>query len=144
MKSLYLFAVLSLCIYTVHTATSSYNAEVVNYLIDNGYVQNIDFTRSELRKGVRQCQRENNLTVNGSITPEFIAFVKNEDNKQTVIKYLKTYNYIRGSTTPLTIKEAVKTLQKNSGILKVTGVIDEATINFIKNNPVGYSEGLFA
>jgi hypothetical protein len=119
------------------------NTDVVVYLIKNGYLESLDFTKNSLRKAIRQSQRENDLTINGRITPEYIEFAKNENGKNRVVIYLKTYNYIIGSVNPTKIEEAVKTLQRNSGVLKVTGTIDKETIDFIDNTrPRAYSEGL--
>lgn len=42
---------------------------------------------------------ENELTVNGRMTPEYIEFAKNENGKSRVATYLKTYNYIMGVLT---------------------------------------------
>ncbi len=117
--------------------------EVIIYLKDNGYLQSLQFSKSEFKKAVRSCQRENNLNVNGRVTQEFKDFVKYENNKSMVVDYLKKYNYIANTANPIAIQEGVKKLQRNSGVLTVNGIIDTHTINFIKNNPIGYSEMLF-
>lgn len=139
-----LIALLVVCLSVVAAATNQQhpNTDVVVYLIKNGYLGSLNFTQNSLRKAIRQSQRENELTVNGRMTPEYIEFAKNENGKSRVISYLKTYNYIIGSTNPIKIEEAVKTLQRNSGVLKVTGIIDKETIDFIDKRPCAYSEGL--
>lgn len=126
------------------TTTTASNQQVVDYLYNYGYITSLNVTRNELRRSLRQLQRENNLTVNGRITPEVVNFVTYENDKNMVINYLKTYNYILGDVTPLKVKDAVTVLQQNSGTLNVTGLIDTPTITFVRTRPQGYSEGLFA
>jgi hypothetical protein len=51
-------------------------------IIKNGYLgSSLNFTQNSLRKAIRQSQRENELTVNGRMTPEYIEFAKNENGK---------------------------------------------------------------
>jgi hypothetical protein len=117
--------------------------DVMQYLINNGYITP-HYTQYEMRKALRQLQRENNLTVTGRITDEVVDFIKLENNRAMVIKYLKDYNYILGAVTPHKITDAIKLLQENTGYLSVTGEIDHATIQFVKTHPIAFSEGLFA
>lgn len=116
---------------------------IIQYLFDHGYIGSLNCTRRELRRSLRQFQREYNFTINDQITPEVSNFVMNE-NQKMVIDYLKTYNYILGSVTPSKIIKAVTVLQQNSGTLNVTGLIDPPTIHFVRTRPQAYSEGLFA
>jgi peptidoglycan hydrolase-like protein with peptidoglycan-binding domain len=118
--------------------------EVVAYLIDYGYLTEPNYTPNQLRRSLRQFQRENNLVVNGRITPEVNDFVENENEKRMVVEYLKRFGYIDGHINPLKTTNAVKKLQQNSGVLDISGLIDTPTVNFIKTHQHGYSEGLFA
>ena len=141
------YFVLASLIYTCcicYGTTTTTDQQVVDYLYDYGYLTTLNVTKNELRRSVRQFQRENNLAVNGRITLEVRSFVKTENDKKMVIDYLKTYNYIIGVVTPQSVKDAVTVLQQNSGSLNVTGLIDSSTINFVKTHPQAYSEGLFA
>ena len=123
---------------------SSQNNEVITYLIKYGYLTSSNYTPNQLRRSLRQFQRENNLVINGRITPEVNDFVDSENEKQMVIEYLKRFGYIDGHINPLKTTAAVKELQRNSGVLTISGLIDSNTINFIKTHQHGYSEGLFA
>lgn len=117
--------------------------EVLNYLVEYGYLESLHFKKYELRRALRHLQVENNLVVNGRINRETKKFVRDEKNKKMVIEYLKNYNYLLGRVTPLKLIEAIKLLQRNSGFLTVTGSIDTPTIDFVETNQqYGYSEGL--
>lgn len=119
------------------------NQQVTDYLIENGYLQE-SYTKHELRRALRQLQRENNLTISGRISSQTIDFIQTENNRQMVLDYLKTFGYIQGSITPLKTTNAIKQLQQNSGSLSITGFIDTPTVEFIKNHPQAYSEGLMS
>lgn len=117
--------------------------EVINYLVEYGYLESLNYNKRELKRAIRHLQTENNLVISGRINRETKKFVRNERDKKMVIEYLKNFNYILGSVTPLKIVEATIMLQENSGVLNVTGLIDTQTINFVKTNQHhGYSEGL--
>lgn len=114
---------------------------VEQYLIDFGYLDSSAYNNYDLRRALRQFQRENNLTpVHGRITPEIITLINHKKEVQTVIDYLKKYNYIQDYDRRYQIPNAVKWLQRNSGELSVNGVIDPATINFVKNHQRGFAE----
>jgi peptidoglycan hydrolase-like protein with peptidoglycan-binding domain len=118
---------------------------VEEYLIDYGYLEgrrdDTVVSGYEFRRALRQFQRENNLTVvNGRITPETITVIKQKKEVQMVIEYLKKYNYIQDYDRRYQIPNAVKWLQRNSGELDVNGVIDSATINFVKSHQRGFAE----
>lgn len=143
-----LAALLCCCVAPIESkATTPENVkqDVVKYLIEYGYLESLTYTNNELKKSLRQLQREHVFIVNGKITPEVINLVKRENDKQMVIEYLKTFGYIQqNNINPIRLTDAIKVLQRNSGKLAITGTIDADTINFIKNHPHGYSEGLFA
>lgn len=136
--------VLCLCCGTMqNTIQISQNTRVITYLINYGYLESLLYTKHDLRRALRQVQREHNFIVNGKITSEIINLVQYENNRQMVINYLKTFGYIQTTNpNPLNLTNAIKLLQENSGILNVTGSINTETINFINSQPHGYSEGL--
>jgi hypothetical protein len=115
---------------------------VIQYLKDYGYIDSskIEIDIIEFKRLLRHFQRENNLYVNGKITPEVCKFVKNTIDRQMVIDFLKTYNYFINGVNPISLKEAVKKLQYNSGSLEINGEIDQETINFINTNRHGHFE----
>jgi murein L,D-transpeptidase YcbB/YkuD len=120
------------------------NQEVVDYLVKNGYLQE-PYTNHSLRRSLRQFQRENELTINGRFSEQTVNLIKTENDRQLVLDYLKIFGYIQNPVTPLKTTNAIKQLQQNSGVLSQTGVIDIATIEFIKaHHPRGYSEGLYS
>jgi len=124
-----------------HSSRSAQHREVIDYLADYGYLisrSDRTYTNYELGRSLRLFQRENNLRVNGKITPETSSFIKLEKNKETVVKYLKTFGYLQGEASPFKLAEAVKLLQRNSGVLNVTGSIDSSTIDFVQTNQHGY------
>jgi hypothetical protein len=137
--------ILCMLVLTAVTASepnSSDRQEVINFLIHNGFI-NQPINRYSLKRALRQFQRENNLNINGQFSEETIQLVKTEKDKQMVLDYLKTFNYIQGAVTPLKTENAIKQVQQNSGVLSVTGVIDNTTVEFIKSHQQGYSDGLF-
>lgn len=117
--------------------------EVVDYLVKNGYLQE-PYTDHSLRRSLRQFQRENELTVDGRFSEQTVNLIKTENDRQLVLDYLKIFGYIQNPVTPLKTTNAIKQLQQNSGVLSQTGVIDIATIEFVKSHPRGYSEGLYS
>lgn len=117
--------------------------EVVDYLVKNGYLQE-PYTNRSLIRSLRQFQRENELTINGRFSEQTVNLIKTENDRQLVLDYLKIFGYIQNPVTPLKTTNAIKQLQQNSGVLSQTGVIDIATIEFIKSHPRGYSEGLYS
>lgn len=131
-----------LCCCCVVATTTENKQDIVEYLVDYGYLESTTFTKIELKKALRQLQKENNFIVNGKITPEVNNLVKYEIDKKMVIEYLKTFGYIQGTIDPNSLKNAVKILQRNSGVLAITGIINEDTVNFIKSHLHGYSEPL--
>jgi murein L,D-transpeptidase YcbB/YkuD len=137
------FIICILVLIATVTSQSFNNQEVVDYLITNGYLQ-VPYTNHSLRRSLHQFQRENNLTINGRFSTQTVNFIKTENDRQLVLDYLKIFGYIQGPVTSLKITNAIKQLQQNSGVLSQTGVIDIATINFVKSHPQGYSEGLYA
>lgn len=149
MKFLILFVlcytnyVLGSAIYQEQTQLSDHD-QVIEYLVDYGYLESKTYRPHQLRRAIRYLQKENNLTVNGRITPNVVDFVKNENDKKMVIDYLKKFNYLLGDVNPNTINNAVTKLQLNTGVLNANGVIDGPTINFVKTHPYAYSDGLFA
>lgn len=127
---------------TSSSQLSTENQEVVDYLVENGYLQT-PYTNHNLRRSLRQFQRENNLAINGRFSEQTVELVRTEKDRQQVIDYLKIFGYIQNPITPLKTTNAIKQLQQNSGVLSQTGLIDVDTINFVKSHPQGYSEGLY-
>jgi hypothetical protein len=114
---------------------------VIQYLTNYGYIDPLKSNNLvEFKRSLRHFQRENDLIVNGRITPEICTFVKNTIDRQMVIDFLKTYNYFINGVNPISLKEAVKKLQYNSGSLEINGEIDQETINFVSLNRRGHSE----
>jgi peptidoglycan hydrolase-like protein with peptidoglycan-binding domain len=120
---------------------------VEQYLIEYGYLDSSadaaqrTHNNYEFRRALRQFQRENNITpVNGRITPEIITLINHKTEVQIVLDYLKRYNYIQDYDRRYQIPNAIKWLQRNSGELNVTGVIDSETINFVKSHQRGFAE----
>jgi hypothetical protein len=113
---------------------------VIQYLKDYGYIDSSKVDIIEFKRLLRHFQRENNLHVNGKITPEVCKFIKNTTDRQMVIDFLKTYNYFINDVNPISLKEAVKKLQYNSGSLEINGEIDQETINFVSTNRIGHFE----
>ncbi|AHL67563.1 hypothetical protein DH26_gp070 [Chloriridovirus anopheles1] len=99
-------------------------------------------TRQEFRKALRQFQRENELLVTGTITRQTINFINENNNRNTVITYLKKFNYIYGDITPLKLHESVLRFQKESGVVPQTGEIDFLTYMFVIEHPHGCPGGL--
>ena len=129
------------------TVVNSSDRQIVEqYLIEYGYLDSSadaaqQTNNYEFRRALRQFQRENNITpVNGRITPEIITLINHKTEVQMVIDYLKRYNYIQDYDRRYQIPNAVKRLQKNSGDLNVSGVIDSETINFVKSHQRGFAE----
>lgn len=118
---------------------------VIEYLVNYGYLSTINCTNYELRRSLRQLQRKYNMVNRtGKITLEVENLVKDEIDKIMVTKYLKTFGYIQEEpVTPVKMTAAISLLQKNSGVLNITGSINPATVDFIKTHPHGYSEGLY-
>ena len=143
--NLSLLLIVVCCCYHTHTTTATeIKPEIVQYLLNYGYLESPIYTKHELKKSLRQLQRENNFIVNGRITPEIINLVKYETNKQMVIEYLKTFGYISNTFDPNGLKNAIKNLQRNSGVLTINGIVNDETVNFIKSRPNGYSEPLIS
>lgn len=141
MKTIGLFAILLIIqAYTIKTEIT--RSDVIEYLVNYGYLETLNCTKFELKKSLRQVQRENNITVNGKITPEIQNLVQKDKDKTIVINYLKTFGYLRDEINPVILKQAIKLLQKNSGVLNITGSIDTFTLNFIISHPQGYSEAI--
>jgi Putative peptidoglycan binding domain len=114
---------------------------VKQYLIEYGYLDFSTDDNYEFRRALRQFQRENNITpINGIITPEIITLINYKTEVQIVLDYLKRYNYIQDYDRRYQIPNAIKWLQRNSGELNVTGVIDSETINFVKSHQRGFAE----
>ena len=134
---------LVLCV-QLYSATVINESQVVTYLINYGYLPSSDYTKLDLRRSLRQLQRENNFIVTGKVTPQVRNLIKRENEKEMVVQYLKTFNYIQGELNPLKITTGIKLLQRNSGTLNVTGLIDDSTVLFVKEHQQGYSEGLVA
>lgn len=114
--------------------------DVIEYLVDFGYLESLNCTKLELRRSLRQVQKEHSIRVNGKITPDVKNLVQKEKDKTIVINYLKTFGYLRGEINPIVLNKAIKLLQRNSGELNITGSIDTSTLNFIKSHPQGYLE----
>lgn len=150
MKSLFiLMCLVQICYYStvaseIAADTTVTRDEIITYLIDCGYLESSTYSKHELRRSLRQFQRENDMLVNGRITPEIHVFVQNENDKKMVLEYLKVFGYIQGAVSPVKTTDAIKMLQQNSGVLTKTGLIDTPTINFIKTHKHGFSEGLYA
>ena len=125
-----------------HASTNAGDRQIIEqYLIDYGYLDSSTYNNYEFRRALRQFQRENNLSpINGKINPEIIIIINEKREVQMVIEYLKRYNYIQDYDRRWRIPNAVKWLQKNSGELNVTGVIDPSTINFVKTHQLGFTE----
>jgi hypothetical protein len=116
---------------------------VVTYLVKNGHLSSHSFTNSELKRALRQFQRENGLRINGRISAETIKAVQTDLDLITVVDYLKTYNYIQGHVTPQKTKLGVEQLQQNLGWV-VTGNVDGDLVDFVKNNKErSYAEPIF-
>ena len=146
MKSVFiLICLVQICYYsTVAETTTVTRDEVITYLVDCGYLESSTYSNHELRRSLRQLQRENDMLVNGRFTPEIHLLVQTENDKKMVLEYLKVFGYIQGAVSPLKTTDAIKQLQQNSGVLTKTGLIDTPTINFIKTHKHGFSEGLYA
>lgn len=141
MKTIGLVLILILIqVYTIKTDVT--RNDVIDYLVNYGYLETQNCTKYELKKSLRQVQRENNITVNGKIDSNIRNLVQKDKDKTIIINYLKTFGYLRGEINPLILKDAIKLLQKNSGVLNVTGSIDTSTLNFIISHPQGYSEAI--
>jgi hypothetical protein len=116
---------------------------VVTYLVKNGHLNSRSFTNSELKRALRQFQRENGLRINGRISAETIKAVQTDLDLITLVDYLKTYNYIQGHVTPQKTKLGVEQLQENLGWV-VTGNVDGDLVDFVKNNKErSYAEPIF-
>ena len=114
---------------------------VTEYLKDYGYLNGTStFEKIELKRSIRQFQKENELPVNGKITSEVCTFIKHAIDRQMVIEFLKMFRYFVSDVNPTSLKEAVKKLQYNSGSLNVNGEIDQETIDFVSLNRHGHSE----
>jgi len=138
MNIIILFLYLS-CVAEIYLAqetitTTITNSEVDNFLLNSGYLDpNENNTRKDFKKALRLFQRENKLTVNGRITLEVKEFIQKETDRQFVLDYLKSFGYIQGTITPYKTIEAARQVQRNSGVLNITGIIDLETINFLKS-----------
>lgn len=145
---LHIFILLCCCCYFAESykTTEKIKQDIIKYLVDYGYLQSSTYTKQEFRKSLRQLQRDYNFLVTGNITPEVVHLIKRVNDQEMVVEYLKTFGYIQpnniGDVEKLS--NAIKSLQRNSGTLNITGTINSETINFIKSHPNGYSEGLFA
>ncbi|ADO00521.1 hypothetical protein WIV_gp177 [Wiseana iridescent virus] len=139
MKSLILLSTL-----VVLSQTAITRENVIEYLVNYGYLPTMNCTKYELRRSLRQLQREYNMVNRtGKITLEVENLVQIEFDKIMVTKYLKTFGYINEPVTPVKMTAAISLLQKNSGVLPITGSINPATVDFITSHPHGYSEGLY-
>jgi len=146
----YLLLFLSLCccaqikINDATTHTTITNAEVEDFLVNSGYLEPDEHrTRYIYNRALRLFQRENGLVVNGRITHEVREFIRQENDRQYVLDYLKTFGYIRGVITPYKIVEAIQKIQTNSGIA-VTGTITQEMVDFLKSRLYSFAEPMHA
>lgn len=134
MKSYVLITLLS--IYFSNSLAQQQDCKPIlsQHLRDYGYLTPFLHTDLEFKKSLRQFQRENNVRVDGEISQEICDFVQKVVDRQMVIDFLKTFNYFINDVNPVSLAEAVKKLQYNSGILNINGKIDQDTIKFVKSN----------
>lgn len=136
--SISILLVVAVCSITANNTDST--DEVINYLVEYGYLESKVCTKLEFKKSLRQLQRENNFKVNGRITFEVLNLIEQDKDRKMVINYLKTYNYLNQNPTPLEVFNSVKRIQENTGVLEVNGLINAETINFIKAHPIAFFE----